>query len=66
MYQSRNVQVSDVPSLSTTGLRSAPISLSIPQGKAVARPADRLSEEDNAKIKRAQYGGDGDKAHLGK
>ena len=72
MQQSRTAEVSDFPlpeSRSTKGLRSSnylgPISLTIPQGKAVARPAERLSEEENAKIKRAQYGGQGDKKHLG-
>lgn len=42
-----------------------PVSLTIPQGKAVARTAARLSEEEDAKIRRAHYGGKGDPAHLG-
>eukprot|EP00956_Cyclotella_meneghiniana_P004085 scaffold4945_cov46-Cyclotella_meneghiniana.AAC.3 len=44
--------------------RYGPISLTIPHGKAVARTAARLSEEEDAKIKRAQYGGKGDPTHL--
>jgi hypothetical protein len=71
--QSGQAEVSDLP---TSGLRASsgngadqgyrgPISLTIPRGKAVARPAARLSEEEDSKIKRAHYGGKGDKPHLG-
>lgn len=41
------------------------ISLSIPRGKAVAMPSVRISEEEEKEIKRNQYGGVGDKPHLG-
>ena len=71
VHQSRTAEVSDFPlpeSKSNRGLRSdylGPISLTIPKGKAVARPAERLSEKENAQIARAHYGGEGDKPHLG-
>ena len=41
------------------------ISLSIPRGKAVAMPSIQISEEEEKAIKRDQYGGKGDKPHLG-
>ena len=40
-------------------------SLAIPRGKAVAMPSIRISEDEEKKIKRDQYGGVGDKPHLG-
>ncbi|KAL7530607.1 hypothetical protein ACHAXR_003590 [Thalassiosira sp. AJA248-18] len=41
------------------------ISMTIPRGKAVAMPSIRISEEEENNIKRDQYGGKGDKPHLG-
>ena len=41
------------------------ISLSIPRGKAVAMPSIQISEEEEKEIRRDQYGGKGDKPHLG-
>ena len=40
-------------------------SLAIPRGKAVAMPSIRIPEDEEKKIKRDQYGGVGDKPHLG-
>lgn len=40
-----------------------PISMTIPKGKAVAMPSVLISEEEE--IERGQYGGKGDKPHLG-
>jgi hypothetical protein len=42
-----------------------PISLTIPEGKAVALQAARLSDAEDSKIQRAHYGGKGDMPHLG-
>ena len=41
------------------------ISMTIPRGKAVALPSVRITEEEENKIARKQYGGKGDKPHLG-
>jgi hypothetical protein len=41
------------------------ISLTIPRGKAVALPSVTITEEEEKNIKRDQYGGKGDKPHLG-
>lgn len=41
------------------------IAIAIPQGKAVALPSIQISEEEEKDIKRGQYGGKGDKPHLG-
>jgi hypothetical protein len=41
------------------------IGLTIPRGKAIARPATRLTDEEDEKIVRKDYGGKGDKPHLG-
>jgi len=41
------------------------ISLTIPRGKAVAMPSIRISEEEDKAVARGQYGGKGDKPHLG-
>ena len=41
------------------------ISMTIPRGKAVAMPSVQISEEEEKQIKRDQYGGKGDKPHLG-
>ena len=41
------------------------ISLTIPRGKAVALPSVQISEEEDQSIARGQYGGKGDKPHLG-
>ena len=49
-------------SSSSTSYRYA---LEIPQGKAVAMPSVRISEEESAKVDRQIYGGAGDKQHLG-
>ena len=75
MQQSVQVEVNDLPPPERKALRASasssdgdyrgPISFTIPRGKAVARPAARLSEEEESKINRAHYGGKGDKPHLG-
>lgn len=74
VQQSVQAEVSDLPSperkrlgasTSSDGDYRGPISFAIPRGKAVARPAARLSDEEDSKIKRAHYGGKGDKPHLG-
>ena len=44
---------------------AGPIANVIPRGKAVALPSVLISEDEDAKISRGQYGGKGDKAHLG-
>ena len=41
------------------------IGLTIPRGKAVALPSIQTSEEEENGIERGQYGGRGDKPHLG-
>eukprot|EP00804_Cyclotella_cryptica_P019508 CCRYP_006663-RA/>CCRYP_006663-RA protein AED:0.15 eAED:0.15 QI:286/1/1/1/0.66/0.5/4/493/463 len=41
------------------------IALTIPRGTAQARPAARLTTEQDSQIRRAQYGGKGDRPHLG-
>lgn len=43
----------------------SPISMTIPRGKAVALPSVTITEEEEKNIKRDQYGGKGDKPHLG-
>ena len=42
-----------------------PYGLVIPKTPAVALPFIRISEEEDAKVKRKIYGGKGDKPHLG-
>ncbi|KAL3780208.1 hypothetical protein HJC23_007532 [Cyclotella cryptica] len=42
-----------------------PVAMVIPRGAAVARPAARLTAEEDSKIDRKFYGGQGDKPHLG-
>jgi hypothetical protein len=37
------------------------IGLTIPRGKAIARPATRLTDEEDEKIERKNYGGRGDR-----
>jgi hypothetical protein len=44
---------------------SSAISLSIPQGKAVAMPSIRITDEEDKLIQRSFYGGKGDRPHLG-
>jgi len=58
---------SDLPRLSDRHSRSSTseIGPNIPWGKAVALPSIRNSEKDESKIERGQYGGKGDKPHLG-
>mmetsp|Transcript_2289 Transcript_2289/g.4077 ORF Transcript_2289/g.4077 Transcript_2289/m.4077 type:complete len:246 (-) Transcript_2289:30-767(-) len=41
------------------------IRLTIPRGKAVALPSVQISQEEDESIARGQYGGKGDKPHLG-
>ena len=43
----------------------SPIGVAIPRGRAVALPSIRTSQEEEKKIARGQYGGHGDKPHLG-
>eukprot|EP00584_Thalassiosira_punctigera_P007847 CAMPEP_0172533554 /NCGR_PEP_ID=MMETSP1067-20121228/6217_1 /TAXON_ID=265564 ORGANISM="Thalassiosira punctigera, Strain Tpunct2005C2" /NCGR_SAMPLE_ID=MMETSP1067 /ASSEMBLY_ACC=CAM_ASM_000444 /LENGTH=395 /DNA_ID=CAMNT_0013318207 /DNA_START=14 /DNA_END=1201 /DNA_ORIENTATION=+ len=43
----------------------SPISLTIPRGKAVALPSIQISKDEEKGIERGQYGGKGDKPHLG-
>jgi hypothetical protein len=45
--------------------RSSAISLSIPQGKAIAMPSIRITADEEKLIQRSFYGGKGDKPHLG-
>jgi len=42
-----------------------PYGLVIPKTPAVALPSVRISAEEDAKVKRKIYGGEGDKPHLG-
>ncbi|KAL7551273.1 hypothetical protein ACHAWF_014477 [Thalassiosira exigua] len=44
---------------------ASPIGMAVPRGKAVALPSVRISGEEETKIAREQYGGKGDKPHLG-
>jgi hypothetical protein len=44
---------------------NSPIGMVIPRGKAIAMPSIKISEEEEMNIKRDQYGGKGDKPHLG-
>ena len=64
IHQQSNYDHLPPPSESNLNAISA-ISLSIPRGKAVAMPSVRISEEEEKEIKRGQYGGEGDKPHLG-
>ena len=64
-HQSIQRDVSDLPGIRPLRSDRGPISLTIPQGKSVARPAARLSEEEDSKIARSHYGGKGDQPHLG-
>ena len=41
------------------------ISIAIPRGKAVAMPSIQISAEEEEAFDRGQYGGKGDKPHLG-
>ena len=45
--------------------RGSPYGFFIPEGKAVALPSIRVSEQEDASINRKFYGGAGDKKHLG-
>ncbi|EED88192.1 predicted protein [Thalassiosira pseudonana CCMP1335] len=56
--------MSDMPQPSSHDPLTA-ISLSIPRSPAKALPSILISEEEESKIKRDQYGGKGDKPHLG-
>ena len=47
------------------GDKGSQIGYFIPRGKAVALPSIQISEEEDKGIDRGQYGGKGDKAHLG-
>ena len=40
-------------------------SMAIPRGKAVALPSIQISEDEDKDVDRGQYGGKGDKPHLG-
>ena len=68
-HAASNVATDDAPNLralATTNTNNGefgPISMSIPRGKAVAMPSVLVSEEEE--IQRGQYGGKGDKPHLG-
>jgi len=44
---------------------SSPIGHFIPRGRAVALPSVRISEDEEKNVTRGQYGGKGDKPHLG-
>jgi hypothetical protein len=64
--QSLPVAPSDLPTNdSASAGNNEMIGLTIPRGKAIARPATRLTDEEDEKIVRKNYGGRGDKPHLG-
>ena len=65
MHQQTNYDHLPPPSERSSLSDISEISLSIPRGKAVAMPSVRISEEEEQEIKRNQYGGVGDKPHLG-
>ena len=65
MHQQTNYDHLPPPSERSSLNDISEISLSIPRGKAVAMPSVRISEEEEQEIKRNQYGGVGDKPHLG-
>jgi hypothetical protein len=68
--QSHQFTPTDLPMPNDNSLlrkNRSPIALVIPhtQGVARARPATRLTEEEDSQIDRSHYGGKGDKPHLG-